>query len=99
MGNSFRAVQGFTGVKRAQSLFRAVGYERLNGPHGFVRCALAVAGAAVFAKRLPRRLRLASRLEGRLSLFRQLQIGHPGDNLVWAMVGFVFVGGCLYLLS
>ena len=58
-----------------------------------------LASAAVFAKRLPRRLRLASSLEGRLSLFRQLQSGHPGDYVVWAMVGFVFVGGCLYLLS
>lgn len=35
------------GVKRSQSLFRAVGYERLNGPHGFVRRALAVAGTSV----------------------------------------------------
>lgn len=58
-----------------------------------------LASAAVFAKRLPRRLRLASRLEGRLPLLRQLQSGHPGDYVVWAMVGFVFVGGCLYLLS
>ena len=58
-----------------------------------------LACAAVFRERLPRPLRVASRLEGRLSLLRQLQSGHPGDYVVWAMVGFVFVGGCLYLLS
>lgn len=32
------------GVKRAESLFRAVGYEHLSGPRAFVRRALAVAG-------------------------------------------------------
>lgn len=61
--------------------------------------AVLLACAAVFAKRLPRGLRLVSRIEGRFFPFRQLQSGHPGDYVVWAMVGFVFVGGCLYLLS
>ena len=58
-----------------------------------------LACAAVFHKPLPRPLRFASRLEGRFFLFRKVQTGHPGDYVVWTMVGFVFVGGCLYLLS
>lgn len=58
-----------------------------------------LACAAAFGKRLPRGLRLVSRIEGRFFPFRQMQSGHPGDYVVWAMVGFVFVGGCLYLLS
>jgi multicomponent Na+:H+ antiporter subunit D len=62
-------------------------------------CAAILATAAVFHKTSPHPLRVASRLEGRLSLLRRLQSGHPGDYVVWAMVGFVFVGGCLYLLS
>lgn len=61
--------------------------------------AVLLACAAVFRKRLPRSLRLATHLEGRFFLFRRIQSGHPGDYVVWAMVGFVFVGGCLYLLS
>ncbi|HEV2327081.1 MAG TPA: proton-conducting transporter membrane subunit [Terracidiphilus sp.] len=58
-----------------------------------------LACAAVYARRLPRGLRLATRLEGQFFPFRGVQSGHPGDYVVWAMVGFVFVGGCLYLLS
>lgn len=37
----------FAGIEKAQSLFRAVGYECMSGPHGFVRRALAVAGTTV----------------------------------------------------
>jgi multicomponent Na+:H+ antiporter subunit D len=58
-----------------------------------------LACAAVMARRLPRPLRLPSRLEGSFFPFRRVQSGHPGDYVVWAMVGFVFVGGCLYFLS
>ncbi|HEX5435401.1 MAG TPA: hypothetical protein VFY05_14270, partial [Candidatus Angelobacter sp.] len=35
------------GIKRAQSLYRAVDYEHQSGPHGFVRRSLAVAGTTV----------------------------------------------------
>ncbi len=35
------------GIKRADSLFRAVAYECLSGPRGFIRRALAVAGTSV----------------------------------------------------
>lgn len=59
-------------------------------------CAILLALGAVFHKALPRRWRLASHLEGRLFLLRRLQSGHPGDYIVWAMVGFVIVGGCLF---
>lgn len=40
-------LKDLAGIKKAESLFRAVGYERLSGPHGFVRRALAVAGTSV----------------------------------------------------
>lgn len=35
------------GIKKAQSLFRAVPYEHMSGPHGFIRRALAVSGTTV----------------------------------------------------
>lgn len=37
----------FAAIEKAQSLFRAVGYECLSGPRGFMRRALAVAGTTV----------------------------------------------------
>jgi multicomponent Na+:H+ antiporter subunit D len=58
--------------------------------------AAALAGAAVGHKHVPRPYRWATRLEGRLFPLRQLQSGHPGDYVVWCMVGFVLVGGCLF---
>ena len=61
-------------------------------------CALLLACAAVFHRSIPRTLRLASYLEGSRFALRKLQSGHPGDYVVWCMVGFVVVGGSLFLL-
>lgn len=68
--------------------------------HGLVAvlAAAILACVAVFHKRIPRRLRLVTRMEGRMSPLRRLQSGHPGDYVVWCMVGFVLVGACLFLL-
>lgn len=68
--------------------------------HGLiaVACAIALALAAVFHQRIPRPLRVATRLEGRIFPLRKLQSGHPGDYVVWCMAGFVTVGALLFLL-
>lgn len=72
---------------------------RLSLIHGAIAvlCAFALALAAVLHRHIPRRLRWATHLEGRFAL-RTLQSGHPGDYVVWCMVGFVLVGACLFLL-
>jgi multicomponent Na+:H+ antiporter subunit D len=68
--------------------------------HGLIAaaCAALLALAAVLHKRIPRPLRIATRIEGRFFPLRPLQSGHPGDYVVWCMVGFAIVGGCLFLL-
>lgn len=43
----FVLFKDLAGIKRAQSLFRAVRYERMSGPRGFIRRALAVTGTTV----------------------------------------------------
>ncbi len=68
--------------------------------HGLLAIGVAavLACTAVFHLRIPRVLRWATHLEGRMSGLRQLQSGHPGDYVVWCMVGFGVVGACLFLL-
>ena len=68
--------------------------------HGAIAlaCALALASWAVFHLSLPRGMRWATHFEGPLFPLRKLQSGHPGDYVVWCMVGFVLLGGCLFLL-
>lgn len=68
--------------------------------HGLLAVAVAavLACAAVFHLRVPRSLHWATRLEGRMLPLRQLQSGHPGDYVVWCMLGFCIVGACLFLL-
>lgn len=57
------------GIKRAQSLFRAVRYERLSGPRGFVRRALAVTGTTV----TPNSIVIGIDTQRNLLLFYQIQ--------------------------
>ncbi len=68
--------------------------------HGAIAvvCALLLASWAVFHLALPRGFRGATHLEGPMFPLRKLQSGHPGDYVVWCMVGFVLLGGCLFLL-
>ena len=63
-----------------------------------VACAALLAFAAVLHQRIPRPLRLATRLEGRFFPLRSLQSGHPGDYVLWCMIGFAIVGAGLFLL-
>lgn len=57
------------GVKRAESLFRAVGYDNLSGPRGFVRRALAVAGTTA----APNFIVVGIDTRRKLLLFHQIQ--------------------------
>lgn len=88
---------------------QAIRYQLPPAPHGnplaslahgliAVAAAAALACAAVFHARIPRSLRWATRMEGQMHPLRRLQSGHPGDYVVWCMVGFVLVGACLFVL-
>jgi multicomponent Na+:H+ antiporter subunit D len=68
--------------------------------HGLLTLLSAVllALAAVFHRRLPRRLRLASHLEGSMHAMRVLQSGHPGDYVAWLTAGSAVLGGAIFLV-
>ena len=62
--------------------------------HGFITVILAsiLAAWAVFHRHLPRPLRWASHLEGRMRWARQIQSGQPADYVVWTMAGIAMLG-------
>ncbi|MGH9605712.1 MAG: complex I subunit 5 family protein [Terracidiphilus sp.] len=68
--------------------------------HGLLAfgAACILAAWAVFYQKVPRRFRWPSRLEGRMSLPRQLQSGQPADYVVWIMVGVAAFGSIVFVL-
>ncbi len=68
--------------------------------HGLVALLIAavLAAGAVFHRRIPRRLRLLSHMEGPMRPMRALQSGHPGDYVAWLTVGTAALGGLLFLV-
>jgi multicomponent Na+:H+ antiporter subunit D len=74
--------------------------ETVSIEHGLLTLlgAVLLALAAVFHRRLPRRLRLASHLEGSMHAMRALQSGHPGDYVAWLTAGCATLGGAIFLV-
>jgi multicomponent Na+:H+ antiporter subunit D len=64
-----------------------------------VLLALALACTSVFRTKLARSLRIGAFLEGPLTTLRALQSGHPGDYVLWIIVGLASFGSAtLFLL-
>jgi multicomponent Na+:H+ antiporter subunit D len=69
----------------------------LHGAASIV-CALILAAWAVFHQHIPRAMRWASHLEGRMGWARQIQSGQPADYVTWIMVGTAALGSVFFLM-
>jgi len=68
--------------------------------HGLAAIGLALILAvwAVFHRRLPRKMRWPSHLEGSMRWARQIQSGQPADYVVWTMAGVAVLGSFFLVL-
>jgi multicomponent Na+:H+ antiporter subunit D len=59
----------------------------------------AIAASSVFRRKLPRPIRAGAWIESHISPLRALQSGHPGDYVLWLIVGVALFGSAtLWLL-